>query len=313
MPDGRLRNLEREYARVRRTLPQDNGEVKGKNLSEDDLVRLMPMLRHHDAVLEVIGIDLGLHTEQGILANQQKRADAMTALLTDEFSPSFVESVWKARRELEGFSPQLNIQSAMIFEFIPTVLEHATLYFSQRRPAELGTFNWVVDAKGFSETPTPWERWWSSIIKPAIQTKLAYDPIKSIKCGDYSHMKRFHMKTLSEFHKTLLEPKPNGPPPLDLGMVLTESLRFSYAPEPGLELVDILVNATRRALCGRLQKKGWQEIPTLIINRNPQNIPLVSLDVSVPTSARLPYHHVVKGFAIGNRSMLTAANRRAGW
>jgi hypothetical protein len=64
-------------------------------------------------------------------------------------------------------------------------------------------------------------------------------------------MESFQFEEVSEFHKKILKPKPDGPRPMNLGLVLSESLRFSKEPEPGLELVDILTNATRRALRGQ--------------------------------------------------------------
>jgi hypothetical protein len=255
VPDARLSSLEREYRKVRRYFPLENGEVKGKRLHEADIAKLMPALRHHDVLFEAVAIDLGLHTEAGIRQNQLGRAEAMTAELTDQHHKSLVDAIWKARKELEGYSLQLNIQSALIFELMRTILEHSTLYYSQRRPKELANFHWVVDGKGDTDTPTPWEKWWSMFIKPALQTKFAINPIASIKCGDYSHMTRFHMTELSEFHRRVLNAKADGPPGLDLGKILSESLRFSFDPEPGLELVDILTNATRRALRGSLSLK----------------------------------------------------------
>jgi hypothetical protein len=121
-------------------------------------------------------------------------------------------------------------------------------------------------------------------------------------------MKRFELDEVSEFHKKILNPKPDGPKPMNLGLVLSESLRFSTEPESGLELVDILTNATRRALRGNLQPEGWREIPTIMIGRKPHNIHLLSLDDGVPETARLPYGHVVEAFDIGARSMLKAKN-----
>jgi hypothetical protein len=100
---------------------------------------------------------------------------------------------------------------------------------------------------------------------------------------------------------------------MNLGRVLSESLRFSKDPEPGLELVDILTNATRRALRGNLQPEGWREIPTIMVLRKPQNIQILSLDKSAPETAKLPYGRVVKAFDIGARPMLTAKNYRAKW
>ncbi|MET4316266.1 hypothetical protein [Bradyrhizobium sp. RT5a] len=261
-------------------------------------------------IFEVAAIDLGLHTEEGIRKNQAGRAEGMTANLTEEHHQTLVDAIWKARRELESYSLQLNIQSAIIFELVRTVIEHGTMYYSQRRPDELANFHWIIDAKGDNSIPTPWEKWWTMFIKPALQTKFAHDPIASLKIGDYSHMKRFVFDTVSEFHQKVLKPKPAGPRPMNLGLVLSESLRFSKDPEPGLELVDILTNATRRALRGNLQAEGWLEIPTIIVNRNPHNIHLLSLDDTVPETVKLPYGHIVKAFDIGAKSMLTAANQK---
>ena len=57
---------------------------------------------------------------------------------------------------------------------------------------------------------------------------------------------------------------------LDAKKIMTENFRFSSDPEPGpgLEMVDILTNATRRALVGNLGKEGWANIPRLMIHRN---------------------------------------------
>jgi hypothetical protein len=77
-------------------------------------------------------------------------------------------------------------------------------------------------------------------------------------------MKRFAFDEVPEFHQNVLRPKPDGPKPMHLGPVLSESLRFSTDPEPGRELVDILTNATRRALRGNRQPEGWREIPKLL-------------------------------------------------
>ncbi|MBR0703128.1 hypothetical protein JQ599_24720 [Bradyrhizobium diazoefficiens] len=311
VPDARKRSLEREYGKLRKYLPIEKGEVKGKRMSEQDIAKLIPILRHHDVIFEVAAIDLGLHTEDGIRRNQAARAEGMTNGLTDKHQKSLVDSVWKARRELENYSLQLNIQSAIIFELIDRVIEHGTMYYSQRRPEELSAFRWVIDAKGDNSIPTPWEDWWATFIKPALQSKMARDPMGSLKIGDYSHMKRFEFDEISDFMKDLLKLKPDGPKPMNLGLVLSENLRFSTDPEPGLEMVDILTNATRRALRGNLQPEGWQEIPTIMIARNPNTIQLLSLDSNVPESMKLPYGRTVIAFHKAAKSMLTERNRKA--
>jgi hypothetical protein len=43
-------------------------------------------------------------------------------------------------------------------------------------------------------------------------------------------MESFQFEEVSEFHKKILKPKPDGPRPMNLGLVLSESLRFSKEP-----------------------------------------------------------------------------------
>jgi hypothetical protein len=52
---------------------------------------------------------------------------------------------------------------------------------------------------------------------------------------------------------------------------------------------------------------------TAMVLRKPQNIQILSLDKSVPETAKLPYGRVVKAFDISARPMLTAKNYRAKW
>jgi hypothetical protein len=50
-----------------------------------------------------------------------------------------------------------------------------------------------------------------------------------------------------------------------------------------------------------------------MVYRKPHNIHLLSLDDSVPDTARLPYERVVKAFDIGAKSMLSARNWKKDW
>ena len=124
---------------------------------------------------------------------------------------------------------------------------------------------------------------------------------------------RFEFDEIRDFMNGLLKPKPDGPKPMNFGLLLSESLRFSKDPEPGLEMVDILANATRRALRGNLQREGWQEIPTIMIARNPTTIQLLSLDSNVPQSMKVPYGKTVMAFHNAAKPMLTERNRKAKW
>jgi hypothetical protein len=85
---------------------------------------------------------------------------------------------------------------------------------------------------------------------------------------------------------------------------MTESFRFSCEAEPGLELVDILVNGTRRALMGNLKLEGWRSIPELMIHRRHHYIHIASLLRSDPQGRGWPYMPVLEHFSRCGKNML---------
>jgi hypothetical protein len=157
IPDGTLPRLRRKFARIRPSLLKEGDEVKGKFLEEHDLNRIVRLLAPREAIFEVTAIDLGLHTEAGILAFRHKLASETRAKL-----PTFPEQlrgkVAEAVDYLDRMTPQLFLQALTTFELIHRVISHTILYLSQRRPYELSSFTWVVDGKDASKV-TNWENW----------------------------------------------------------------------------------------------------------------------------------------------------------
>jgi hypothetical protein len=39
------------------------------------------------------------------------------------------------------------VQAILTFELVAKIIEDGTMYYSMRRPVELGKFNWAIDAK----------------------------------------------------------------------------------------------------------------------------------------------------------------------
>jgi hypothetical protein len=87
--------------------------------------------------------------------------------------------------------------------------------------------------------------------------------------------------------------------------------RFSTKPEEGLEFVDILSNAIRRALTGKLQKLGWKNIHRLMIHRNEPYLQFILLGEGENVVKHATYGKVVnEGFSSQGKSMLTPSNSR---
>ena len=228
----------------------------------------------------------------------------ITARVTDKFHPNLRKQLFNLRHRLEDMTPQLYVQSVMTFELIATVIEHSTLFYSQRIPKELGAFHWVIDGKDKGRI-SDWENWWSRVVMPIIQSRSLRRPMAMLDVADYSHFERFRT-TIPEYMKPHIPriPARRRNDVTDLRKMITESFRFSSDPEPGLEMVDIVVNATRRALMGNLGIAGWQNIRRLMIHRPQHYIEIVALGKSAPSRREWPYIDVLRHFNEGGKDMI---------
>jgi hypothetical protein len=309
VPDGRLPNLEKQYKKLRANLPKDKkGEVKGRLLNEQQVENTVSLLFADSALFEAAVIDMGIHTEAGLKAFQVAQAEKMTANLTDEHQDALKAQVWAARKTFEGFEPPLMVQAMMTFELIFELLEFATMYYAAgRRPEELGKFNWVIDAKGTMDKPNEWEEWWSKFIFPVLQTRSFARPFRQLPdgVGKYYHLARVETEG-DPFIRARGNWKDGDTPPLDLGLVMKESFTFAVATTPGLELVDIITNATRRAFRGHLEKQGWQRIPQLMVHRGSKRpyLSMLTLQDDPEPNRVYPYADVVETFRHGGRLLL---------
>ena len=301
IPDRRLSYIEKLYSRIRTSLPKEGDEVKGRLLNETDVERVGGMLARHQVLFEACAIDLGIHTSDDLAWHKNAQEEGITKNVTDEFSPQLREEIFALRYQLEKMPHQLYVQSAVTFELIATVLDHSTMYFSQRIPQELGKFNWVIDGKDRNQT-TDWEKWWSQVVKPSLQSKSLRHPMPMFEKGDYRYFARFDGE-IPEYLKRHRD-SPEEELGTDIGTILSESFRFSSRPEPGLELVDILTNATRRALNGNLGRDGWKTVPELMIHRRQHYVRMLSLAQNKSPRGDLPYATALRGFARGGREML---------
>ncbi|MCK1412531.1 hypothetical protein IVB55_05740 [Bradyrhizobium sp. CW4] len=304
VPDERLGKLEKAYKRLRSRLPQVNGEVKGRLLDEAQVKAVIEMLFHHSAIFEAIGIDLGTHSQATVVEYQRRVAKYITANLSSDLPQSIIDRAWTWRQQYEELSLPLVIQTELTFRLAKRLINHGTMYFSQRRPEELAHFHWVIDAKGDQHTPTKWEQWWCEFVMPWLQHGAVDDPFMMLPIGDYSHMKRFEGE-LSPFWQSMVPPSNRDAPAIRLERIMGESIRFSSAPEPGLELVDIVTNATRRALVGNIGKTGWIHIPRLMIHvsDDPHYIEMVTFRNDEQGKYERPYGDVLLAFSGTGRVM----------
>ncbi len=303
IPSYQMPGFEKLYGRVRRTLPKHNGEVKGKLLSEDQVVEVAEVVRKVGGVFEVLLMDMGLHTKAGLEAHRAGQAEAVTANLTDLHHPNLKTNVWALRRELEDMSLQLYVQAFAMETLIYHTINHLQTYHAFHNPAELRAYHWVIDAKHRDGEPlAPWEEWWRKAVLPLLESHTFKEPFMMVEGGDYSGLSRYET-TVSEWKQQFIKPSAREGH-FDLKLLMTEDFRFSSASEPGLEVVDILVNTMRRSVSGNFSRDGWMALPQLMINRKPQCFHFIMLGKDEVPDRPLPYRAVLRDFKQGGRIML---------
>jgi len=301
VPDFKLDQLFRKYERIRQNLPQENGEVKGRLLSEDQVAQVTDLLRRNNCIFEALVIEMSFEKSEEIETHRKGAASGLTAHLTDKHQPTLIQSVWEHRAELEEMSSPLYVQYTLMSELLANIIREIPSYWAQRRMKEIINFHWVVDGKGAAET-TKSEKWWQTMKTGLLQSKLAREPMIGLDWLDYTEFDAKFRTTMPDYLKESILPHEEG---FSLNLLLDESFKFSSTNDYGLELADIITNATRRALKGNLAEQGWRHIPKLMIHRKGQYLKIRNLSNSTKPG-RVPYARLVtRDFASGGRDMLT--------
>lgn len=298
IPEARMARIETKYAAIRGRLPKEDGEVKGRLLNESQVADIVELLRKNEALLEIVAIDLNTHEPSDIEASKTDLAQAMTRGLTDAHHPNVHAAAADLAKRINALTHPLFVQSSVMFELIRHVTEIAINYHAQRNPRELAAFFWTFDGKDNQRT-TNWERLWADVLMPILQSKSVTEPMPLIDFGDLEHFKRFD----TELPDWIPRPEGSADTATNIRLLMTEHFRYSSDPEPGLELVDIVVNAVRRALVGNLRLDGWQGLPGLMVHRKSHYIRLVSLHQRRKPEW-LGYESVLRHFMSGGRNMI---------
>lgn len=294
--DWRWDKIKEKYSKLRRKFPKIDGEVKGRVLSEDQINEVVSLLRRNEVILEATLIDVGTHTEAGVIKYRDAVADGMTQRL-DKFREPSRSEVAQALDQIRKTSAPLFLQAMATFSVLENVISHFPLYFVQRYPKELGNFSWIIDGKN-SQRVTDWEKWWSWYGMGVLANRSKIRPKPMLIGADYSYFNKFDSPDLGD-----------GVQGTSLSLLMSD-LSFSNGPDIGLELVDVVANAVRRALTGNLQRPGWAGIPKLMIHRRNQYIDVIHLEGAASTPHHRDYETVLRHFLSGGRSMLTPKNSR---
>jgi hypothetical protein len=295
-----MRRLRKKYARIRKSLLSEGEEVKGSKLNAAQINRVVRLIKDRDAIFEVTAVDLGLHTEADILAYRQQLAATMQTRLP-QIPDALRERVAAASNYIPRISAQLFLQALVTFDLMHRVIGHTTLFFAQRKPETLGNFHWVIDGKN-PDKVTNWENWLKFYAQGTLATMSTRDPAP-----------RPNPKDGSLLNFTYFDKAHTGRFGNDEGIdpaLLLKHFRFSSDIDIGLELVDILCNATRRTLRRELDRAGWINVHKLMIDRNESYIKFPIFQAGPNVVQNAAYGAIVnEGFRNGGRPMFTRRNQ----
>jgi hypothetical protein len=176
IPDGKLDFLAKKFANIRARLPKENDEVKGRLLNEEQIDEIVILLSRNETLFEATALDLGVHNEDEVTAYKEKHGKEMLAKVND-FHDSQRAEVKKTSEEILRTSMPLYLQALTTFDVLHRLIGHMTMFFSQRRPQELGKIAWVVNGKDVQKA-TNWERWWSYYAQGALATMSKRRPTR---------------------------------------------------------------------------------------------------------------------------------------
>jgi hypothetical protein len=167
--------------------------VTGGSLKPQQVAAVVALLLEFDAILLVSLIEMADHDDAELEKYKRRQADAFVAGITRDHHPSLVQELCNLSHDCGALSTQLFVQSVATTHLVEEVIRTATIYYSQRKPTELGDFRWIIDTKGNNQS---YERLWSLTILPALQWRFMKTPLGFVKDFDYSAFRRFRVREM---------------------------------------------------------------------------------------------------------------------
>jgi len=279
VPTTKKKDLFKQFKALTRNWRDRNGEIKGSKLDEPQIASVIALFRKFDVILELVVIDLGLHTEEEITKFKEIQVNNMIGDIPPDHNPDVLKRALAIQSVFAGMSNQLVIQANLMFLLIPRILFHMVLYYARRIPEELQWFYWMVDAK--NESKNAYEDAWSTALYPVMSGQAAKNPIPFVEGGDYSYFLKCEQLDTEEIRRIEKEKgvERGALSTIRLGDIFEKHFEFQDSRwNVGLQMADVLANAAQRALNGRLQISGWGEIGRLMIQRSPNPIQFVKFD-----------------------------------
>lgn len=192
----------------------------------------------------------------------------------------------------------------LLTSLVDKIQRSAVLYYVQRHPEILESFVWTLDAK--NENPTEYEMLWQKVVCNFLQSSTLSSPAVADEDFDYSYMNKFLMnipENLKEQAKLKrINHKGQG---FSLKKIMKNTTLENSKNSLGLQLADIIITTVRRACNGNLQKKGWNNLGKLTIQRSVEEVSTFDLvTLSNASIATRQYFDFIKTIDAKSKRML---------
>lgn len=313
IPSQNYDGIVRVFTDLTKHWPKEaNGEIKGKNLDEAQVAQIIPLLKAADCIFEIAAVDLSNNTTTEMQVHKQKQAKALIENINENFHPNMIEHVHKLRALLLKLPDNLYVQTVLTNEVVFKTLNHSILYYCQRKPTELGVFEWIIDAKN-SQRITPYEQWWKDTVSPLLQSRsILYPGIRVVDPDfDYSYFDKSFLMPIPDYLAAVLPTSETGKKATyNLKKLITANIKFDVSENYiGLQLVDILTNTINRALKGNFSEAGWLPLASLMIRgSNKLNVSFLTFGEAktMPNAQK----HILKTLARTGNSMSNSGNKK---
>lgn len=267
-----------EFSKLSADWPHEDVEIKGRLLDERQIAAAVNLLQEFDCLAEMNVIDLGIHTEEELSEFQEGMCKIIAGWATEEQSEEFNKQVAEIAAALQKPKSPLFVESFLLTVLIPRILNIGINYYARRLPRELRSYHWVIDAK--EKYVTDFERAWYTTIFPSIEHQTSQNPILRIENGDYTYLESYYSLSpeMAERAERNLKDLPHRRA-FDIQTILKKDFKFQDSKDNvGLQLADIIANATQRALNGRLKEEGYAGIGRLLVLQEDLAIRIIRMD-----------------------------------
>lgn len=153
-----------------------DAEIKGSKPDETDFHAALTLLaeREFDSLAFFEVMDFGLQKSESVANHKRLQADTLIKNLTEEHQPTLIAQLHEMRSTMLSLPEPLYVQLILLTHLVRKVFQTGSLFHAFRTPEELGTFEWIIDAKDKSRTE--YEELWRLCLLPWIQSRPMKEP-----------------------------------------------------------------------------------------------------------------------------------------